>query len=399
MLHTTRKKPSKVDICEQLEYKRQHIVLSRLKAMLESIISQFVIPGTLVAAGRFGSGLINDTYLCEFMDNGEARKYILQRINTAVFKKPEQVMENVEAVTTHIVRKLRAAGVADPFAATPALIMSRGGGSSVLDGSGQYWRMFHFIESGAVFDTVIDVKHAYEIGRGLGAFQALVSDLPPERLHDTLPGFHDTPGYLAEFDAALGVDGKRRADEAGAEKEFVDRRRSLAPMLTDLIASKGLPLRVVHNDPKVNNVMIRAATGEALCMLDLDTVKPGIVHFDFGDCVRSAANPAGEDAEDLTAVKIDLSLFEAVAEGYLREAGSFLTRQEIALLPLSVKVITFELGVRFLADYLRGDTYFKVLHPSHNLHRARVQFKLLESVEAAEERMQEFIARVSSQQG
>jgi Ser/Thr protein kinase RdoA (MazF antagonist) len=156
---------------------------------------------------------------------------------------------------------------------------------------------------------------------------------------------------------------------------------------------------VVHNDPKVNNVMINAATGEALCMLDLDTVKPGIVHFDFGDCVRSAANPAGEDAEDLTAVKIDLSLFEAVAEGYLREAGSFLTRQEIALLPLSVKVITFELGVRFLADYLRGDTYFKVLHPSHNLHRARVQFKLLESVEAAEERMQEFIARVSSRKG
>jgi Ser/Thr protein kinase RdoA (MazF antagonist) len=370
-----------------------------LIAMLNSVISQFDIPGTLVTAGRFGSGLINDTYLCEFTDRGKAHKYILQRINTAVFKKPEQVMENVEVVTTHIVRKLEAAGVADPFAVTPALIRSRGGGSYFRDDAGRYWRMYHFIESGAVFDTVIDAKHAYEIGRGLGAFQALVSDLPPERLHDTLPGFHDTPHYLAELDAALGADGKKRAAELLAEREFVERRRSLAPVLMDLIASKGLPLRVVHNDPKVNNVMIHAATGAALCMLDLDTVKPGIVHFDFGDCVRSAANPAGEDAEDFSAVTIDLPLFEAVAEGYLREAGAFLTRKEISLLPLSIKVITFELGVRFLADYLRGDTYFKVRHPAHNLHRARVQFRLLESIEAAEARMQEFMARVSSRQG
>jgi hypothetical protein len=145
----------------------------------------------------------------------------------------------------------------------------------------------------------------------------------------------------------------------------------------------------------VNNVMVHAETGAALCMLDLDTVKPGIVHFDFGDCVRSAANPVGEDAEDPSAAVIDLSLFEAVAEGYLREAGTFLTKTEISLLPVSIKVITFELGVRFLADYLRGDTYFKVKHPSHNLHRARVQFRLLQSIEAVEELMKAFIARVS----
>lgn len=162
-------------------------------------------------------------------------------------------------------------------------------------------------------------------------------------------------------------------------------------MLIDLMTSREVPVRVVHNDPKVNNVLIRTATGEAVCMVDLDTVKPGTVLFDFGDCVRSAANPAGEDAEDLAAVRFDLSLYEAVASGYMREAGSFLTTKESDMLPQSVKVITFELGLRFLADYLRGDTYFKITYPTHNLHRARVQFKLLESIEAAEERMFSFI--------
>lgn len=363
--------------------------------MLFSVISEFSIPGTLVKADRFGSGLINDTYLCEYTDKGSARKYILQRINTAVFKKPEQVMENVEAVTTHIVRKLAAAGVADPFAVTPALIRNREGGSYFRDDAGCYWRMFHFIEAGAVFDTVVDAKHAFEVGRGLGRFQALVSDLDPRTLHDTLPGFHHTPDYLAAYDEALEADRARRASEATAEREFVSSRRDLARRLLDPLEKGEIPVRVVHNDPKVNNVMVHVETGEALCMLDLDTVKPGLVHFDFGDCVRSAANPVGEDAEDPSTAVIDLSLFEAVAEGYLREAGAFLTKQELALLPASVKVITFELGLRFLTDYLLGDIYFKVNHPSHNLHRARVQFRLLSSVEAAEGRMKEFIARVS----
>ncbi len=361
--------------------------------MLNSIISQFSVPGTLVKAGRFGSGLINDTYLCEFSDGGALRKYILQRINTSVFTHPGQVMENVELVTAHIAKKLRAEGIADPYTVTPALVHTRHHRSSFRDKSGAYWRMFHFIESGLVLDTVAGAKHAYEVGRGLGRFQALVSDLPAERLHDTLPGFHVTPRYLAEFDAALAADIKNRASGIVVEPEFVGERRSLAPMLTDRIASKEIPLRVVHNDPKVNNVMIRAATGEALCMLDLDTVKPGIVHFDFGDCVRSTANPAGEDAQDLEAVGLDLALFEAITAGYLQEAGGFLTRAEIVLLPLSVKVITFELGIRFLADYLQGDTYFKIKNPLHNLHRAQVQFKLLQSIEAKEERMADLVGQ------
>lgn len=334
---------------------------------------------------RFGSGLINDTYLCEFGEGSDIRKFILQRINAAVFRHPDQVMENVQVVTTHIVSRLRAEGVQDPYAVTPALIPTRYGRSFHRDDSGAYWRMLHYIEAGTVFDTVKDVRHACEVGRGLGRFQSLVSDLPPERLHDTLPGFHHTPEYLKEFDDAVNADVKNRAAGVNTEISFVSRRRSLAPVLTNLMNSGRIPVRVVHNDPKVNNVLIHAATGGALCMIDLDTVKPGIIHFDFGDCVRSAANPSGEDAEDLSKVGLDLPLFEAVARGYLREAGDFLTEKEIELLPASVMVITFELGLRFLIDYLRGDTYFRINYPNHNLHRARVQFKLLESIEKTKE--------------
>ncbi len=348
-------------------------------------------------AGRFGSGLINDTYLCEFKDQNVVRRYILQRVNASVFRHPEQVMENVEIVTAHIVKRLRAAGIADPYSVTPALVRLRSGGSYYVDRSGAFWRLFHFIESGTVFEKVTGVRHAFEIGRGLGRFQALVADLLPEKLHDTLPGFHRTPLHLQEFDDAVQANSKGRAQEVDRERAFVYRRTRLAPLLIGLADARQIPVRVVHNDPKVNNVLIHSVTGKAICMIDLDTVKPGIVLFDFGDCVRSAANPSGEDAEDLDTVSIDLSLFEAVAGGYLSEARAFLTGKEIEMLAVSVKVITFELGLRFLADYLRGDTYFKIKYPTHNLHRARVQFRLLESIESAEEKMISIIKKSASE--
>ena len=351
--------------------------------MLESILSQFDLPGTLVNSERFGSGLINETFLCRFDDGGVVRNYILQHINKSVFKRPDLVMENVATVTKHLQARLQREGVVDPGSVAPALVLTRDGRSHHVDGSGEYWRMFHFIETGEVFDIVRDAGHAYEVGRGLGRFQALVADLPPSRLHDTLPGFHHTPRYLAELDVAVRLDPKGRLAGAQAEVEFARRRRNLAPLLMDLMAGGRLPIRVVHNDPKVNNILIDRRTGKALCMLDLDTVKPGIVHFDFGDCVRSAANPAGEDAEDPDSVAFDRSRYDALSEGYLSEASSFLVQQEIELLPLSVRVITFELGIRFLADHLNGDIYFRARYSVHNLHRARVQFRLLERMEQA----------------
>jgi Ser/Thr protein kinase RdoA (MazF antagonist) len=298
-------------------------------------------------------------------------------------------MENIARVTQHIAIRLRAAGIADPSGMTPSLVLTRDGSSHRVDAAGGVWRMFPFIEHGEVFDTIQGSRHAHEVGRGLGMFQELVSDLPPAALYDTLPGFHLTPRYLAEYDEALKLDRQGRARDAKAETGFVDSRRELAPVLTRAMETGALPVRIVHNDPKVNNIMVDRKTGRALCMLDLDTVKPGIVHFDFGDCVRSSANPAGEDA-DLKDVRFDTALFEAVAEGYLKEAR-FLTAGETALLPVSVKVITFELGVRFLADHLRGDTYFRVRHPGHNLHRARVQFRLLESMERSEQAIASFM--------
>ncbi len=367
-----------------------------VNSMIHTVISHFAIPGTFLRADRFGSGLINDTYLCEFLDQGTVRKYILQRINTAVFKQPELVMENVEIVTSHIVNKLRAEGVSDPYDRALMLIRSRNGRSYHTDHANGFWRAFHFIESCTVFDAVTDTTHAYEIGRGLGRFQALVADLPPEKLHDTLPGFHRTPAYLQEFDDAVQTNVKGRTGQVEEEIAFVGRRRQLAPLLTDLLDSHQIPVRVVHNDPKVNNVLIHSVTGKAVCMVDLDTVKPGTVLFDFGDCLRSAANPSGEDAEDLGAVGVDLLLFEAVAGGYLREARAFLTEKEIEMLPVSVKVITFELGLRFLKDYLHGDTYFKIQYPAHNLHRARVQFRLLERIEGSEKKMDSIIRSIMS---
>jgi Ser/Thr protein kinase RdoA (MazF antagonist) len=368
-------------------------MLSVNDQFFKTIISQFAVPGQFQKAERFGTGLINDTYLCELNERGTARKYILQRVNAAVFTCPDQVIENVDIVSTHIAKKLRAEGIVAPALVTPLLVHTKNSKPYIRDDTSAYWRMFHFIESGRVFDKVVDAKHACAVGSALGRFQALVADLSNSLLHDTIPGFHFTPRHLNEFDDALKTGVKDRIAGTVTEQRFVQLRRPLAHGLTDLITSNEIPLRVVHNDPKVNNIMIHVETHEALCMLDLDTVKPGIVHFDFGDCVRSAANPQGEDANDLDTVGIDLTLFEAVTSGYLREAEAFLTKKEIATLPLSVKVITFELGIRFLVDYFKGDNYFRISYPSHNLHRARVQFKLLESIEAAQERMASIVAR------
>jgi Ser/Thr protein kinase RdoA (MazF antagonist) len=349
----------------------------------ERIIAQFDIAGTLLSCEPFGAGLINETWRCSFRQAAGVRRYLLQRINRRVFTRPELVMENVETVTVHLAERLRKEGVADPASVSPVLIRTKDGRSSHVDEAGGHWRMFIFIEAGEVFDTVQSTGHAYEVGRGLGRFLALLSDLTPSRLHDTLPGFHHTPVYLRELDDSVREDRQVRVSAVRQELAFVDRRRHLAPLLLDALEAGKVPLRVVHNDPKVNNVLIDRMTGKALCLVDLDTVKPGTVLFDFGDCVRSAANPAGEDEPDLSRVVFDRVSYDAITRGYLDAAAAFLTKEELDLLPLSARVITFELGVRFLADHLRGDSYFKVRSPGHNLHRARVQFRLLESMEKA----------------
>lgn len=350
---------------------------------LAAVIERFLGPGTPVRAERHGAGLINETWLCEQQISGGARRYILQRINGAVFPRPDQVMENLATVTGHVRERLRREGVEDPCQHAPCLVPARDGRAWHRDGAGRVWRLFQHIEGGTVTSAVSGRNQAFQVGRAVGRFQALVADLPASRLHDTLPGFHITPCYLDELRDAARRDAAGRAAGAAAELVFAEERRRLATLLTDPMREGRVPLRVVHNDPKVNNVLLHRETGEAVCMLDLDTVKPGIAAFDFGDCVRSAANPAGEDASRLDEVVFDGACYEAVREGYLAEAAQFLTPAEAALLPASVLVITYELGIRFLADHLRGDAYFRTSAPGHNLLRARVQFRLLERMEQA----------------
>jgi Ser/Thr protein kinase RdoA (MazF antagonist) len=349
--------------------------------MLKKIITHFEIRGKLGGVEPFGAGLINETWRCSFLQGKSFRHYLLQRVNRRIFPRPDRVMENVVTVTTHLAGRILQEGVADPADVSPVLVPARNGRFYWVDERGDYWRMFPFIEDTVAFDTVRDERHAYEVGRGLGRFQSMLSDLPPVRLHDTLPGFHHTPRYLDELGDAVGRDSAERKASVREELAFVDSRRGMASLLLDAVAGGKVPLRVVHNDPKVNNILINRKTGRALCMVDLDTVKPGIVPFDYGDCVRSAANPAGEEAADLAQVRLDRGYADAIDRGYREEAASFLTDEEKWLLPASVLVITFELGIRFLADHLRGDTYFRIAKAGQNLHRARVQFRLLESME------------------
>lgn len=354
-----------------------------MTAVNQQILSFFPVPRGPVSVQPFGNGLINDTWLCIYPDSPSAAGYILQRINTSVFPRPDLVMENIATVTAHVLDRLRREGARDAENATPVLVRPHNGSLFHRDDDDAAWRLFRYIKDGVVFDTVQSADHAREVGRCLGRFQALLSSLAPGRLHDTLPGFHHTPRYVRELDDAVRDNVQQRAAAVRSEIAFVAARTDVAPVLTDAMQSGVIPLRTVHNDPKVNNVLMHRKTGRAICMIDLDTVKPGIVHFDFGDCVRSAANPAGEDAEDLDQVVFDQSRYEAIREGYLAEAAGFLTPEEVRLLPLSVRVLTFELGIRFLADHLRGDVYFRIRRPGQNLHRARVQFRLLERIEQA----------------
>jgi Ser/Thr protein kinase RdoA (MazF antagonist) len=348
---------------------------------LRHTLAGFALPGPCEAIEPFGSGLINATWRFSAPAGPGAHWFILQRLNGSIFPRPDQVMENISTVTGHLLDRQRREGETRPEDRSLVLVPACDGRSYVIDGSGACWRVFRFIEGGQVFDTVQGPDHAREVGRCLGRFQALLSDLDPDRLHDTLPGLHHTARYLEELQEAARADASGRRSGAMSELKKIEAYQGIADLLLAPLQDHRIPLRIVHNDPKVNNVLVHARSGKAICMLDLDTVKAGTVLFDFGDCVRSAANPGGEDAADLDEVRFDLPCYEAIRRGYLEEAGLFLTAEELALLPLSVRVITFELAVRFLADHLRGDTYFRVAYPGHNLHRARVQFRLLRSIE------------------
>jgi Ser/Thr protein kinase RdoA (MazF antagonist) len=346
------------------------------------LISQhFQIRGAFQSAEPYGSGHINDTYCAVYNHEGTSIRYIHQRINHNVFKNPAALMENVQRVTTHVRTKLE--GQPDSGRRTLTLVLARDGQPLYRDVLGNYWRTYIFVEKAHTYDAAESPQQAFEAAKAFGRFQQLLSDLPAPRLHETIPGFHDTSKRFEALLKAIEADSKNRAEQARAEINFALQHAGLARALLDA----RLPERITHNDTKFNNVMLDDDTGKGICVVDLDTVMPGLALYDFGDQVRTTTSPTKEDEIDLSGVRMQMPMFEALVRGYLSEAEAFLTKAERQCLAFSGKLITFEVGIRFLTDFLSGDTYFKVHREGHNLDRCRTQFKLVESIEQQEEQM------------
>jgi hypothetical protein len=350
-----------------------------------AIARAFDIPGEFVAALPTGSGHINDSYRLAFEDNGQPAHYILQRINRRIFIDPAALMENVQRVTSHLATKL--AGEPDSQRRTLTVIPTRDSLAYHIDPLGNYWRVYRFIENARTYDIVESPAQAYQAARAFGQFQYLLADLPVSRLHDTIPDFHHTPKRFAQLQQAIAADVANRADLAHPEIDFALARESFSTVLLDA----QLPERVTHNDTKFNNVLFDDRTGEAICVIDLDTVMPGLAPYDFGDMVRTTTSPAAEDEQDLARITMQFPMFEALARGYLASAGEFITPGERSHLVTAAKLITLEQGIRFLADYLAGDTYYKIHRPNQNLERCRAQFRLVASIEEQEEAMRRLV--------
>lgn len=334
------------------------------------MIVQHFRPGARVLhQERFGSGHIHDTYLVRLDDGVD---YVLQRMNTTVFPDPDAVCRNVQRVCEHL-------------GGTPrrslTWLRTPDGGILARDESGAPWRMCLRIPRVRSVDRVESEHQAWQAGYAFGDFQARLSDLPGPRLDEVLPGFHDTPRRYGAFEAAVAADPLGRAATVAEEIAFARSRRTMAGRLLDLHRAGAIPERITHNDTKINNVLLDEETGEALCVIDLDTVMPGLAHYDFGDMVRTVTNAGEEDEADLSRVEMRRPLYDALLRGYLEAAGGFLNETEIAELPFSGKLLTYEVALRFLTDHLLGDTYFRIHHPGHNLQRARAQFALLRSME------------------
>lgn len=357
------------------------------KHYLKEVGEQFSIQGTFMGAEPYGTGHINDTYLTKWLVDGRHVHYIQQRINHNVFKKPLQLMENILRVTTHLRNKSAAVPNSELDRESLTLVPSREGKSFYQDAEGNYWRTYVFITRAKTYDVCTDINQAYQAAKAFGRFQSELADLPGKRLKETIPYFHHTPRRFHALEQAVQTDPHNRCASAKDAIDFCMACKPLTTVITSLIEDGTMPERIAHNDAKFNNVMIEDQTGRGICIIDLDTVMSGCVLYDFGDMVRTIAQVADEDERDLSKVAMNINVFDALVRGYLDSARSFLTPVEIEHLPLAGHVITFNIGVRFLTDYLMGDVYFKTHRPGHNLDRARVQFKMIKSMEEQEQAM------------
>ncbi len=355
------------------------------------IFPNFQILGNFVSATPYGSGHINDTYAVSVSQGGSSMRYIFQRINHNIFKNPPLLMDNISRVTKHIHSKIGS----DPDSTRRALyvIPAINGKPYFQDPDGNYWRAYIFVEKAKTYDIIETCENAYEASKAFGKFQGELVDLPGSRLEETIPNFHNTPQRYKNFENALKADSANRAASAKTEIEFALSKAKMASKLLDLNAAGLIPERVTHNDTKLNNVLIDDASGKGVCVIDLDTVMPGLALYDFGDLVRTSTSPAAEDEKDLSKVRMQMPMFEALVNGYLDGAGSFLVKDEVANLAFSGKLITYEIGLRFLTDYLSGDVYFKIKREGHNLDRCRTQFQLVRSIEDQEDAMNALVAK------
>ncbi|MBE7043707.1 MAG: aminoglycoside phosphotransferase family protein [Ruminococcaceae bacterium] len=334
---------------------------------LKEILQKFDIE---VEIQPYGDGHINDTYLAQ-----STPKYILQRINTNVFKRPDQVMENVLAVTEHLRKQIEKEG-GDPLRETLMVVKTVDGENYLRDGDDCY-RAYRFIEGASTYNLPESTEQMYHAAKAIGKFQKRLADFPAEQLHETIVQFHDTPNRVEQLKQAIRDNLAGRLDLVQAEIEFATEISKYASIITDAMESGEVPLRVTHNDTKLNNIMLDDVTGEGVCVIDLDTVMPGSLLYDYGDALRFGASSGPEDEKDLDKIYFVMPVYEAFTKGFLEEAGESMTEKEKELLPWSIVMMTYECGIRFLADYLNGDTYFKTHYPEQNLDRARTQFKLV----------------------
>jgi aminoglycoside phosphotransferase (APT) family kinase protein len=372
--------------------------ISTLPALSEfgELVRRFAIYGEVVAAVPYGSGHINDTFAVTVSQAGTAVRYIFQRINHRIFTDVPALMDNILRVTSHQQARLAATGADDASRRSITVIPARDGKPYVRDNGGAWWRAYLFIERALTHDKIESAAQARTAAQAFGEFQRLLADLPGGRLSETIPAFHDTPRRYATFEAAAQTDVAGRAAGCADDVAFARSKEPLARTLTDLLAAGLVPERVTHNDTKLNNVMLDDDTGAGVCVIDLDTVMPGLSLYDFGDMVRSATNAAAEDETDLTKVVARPEIFAALAEGFLAGAGAALNDVERAHLVVAGRVITYEIGLRFLTDHLRGDVYFKIKRPGHNLDRARNQFALVRSLEAQSGAFEKIVSEISS---
>lgn len=349
---------------------------------LAAVARAFQLLGHFQSGAPYGSGHINDTFAVTIDQAGTGVRYILQRINQRVFKDVPALMRNIQRVTAWVGRRAAETTNNDVARRSLTLVPAPAGQAFHRDASGGLWRCYLFIEGARAHDIIESPAQAREAARAFGVFQQCLVDLPGERLHETIPFFHHTRRRFDVLRRAIVTDSRRRAAGVQDLIAFALERESTVDTLVDLQARGTIPERITHNDTKLNNVMLDDVTGAGICVIDLDTVMPGLALHDFGDMVRTATNSAAEDETDLAKVEARLDIFEALAEGYLSTAGGFLNDTERKQLVFSGRLMTFENGIRFLTDYLEGDAYFKIKHPGHNLDRARNQFALLRSMES-----------------